>query len=99
MSCRGKVWNLLYLSPGEDKKFHTLPLQHGQNAPRNWRKGGYLDRLQQDPWGNDYVYQTPGRDGRLFDLYSYGADGRAGGTDNNADIGNWNLDQNQNSER
>ena len=34
MSCRGKVWNLLYLSPGEDKKFHTLPLQHGQNAPR-----------------------------------------------------------------
>ena len=71
----------------------------GQDAPRNWRDGGYLDRLQQDPWGNDYQYQTPGRDGRLFDLYSYGADGRAGGTDNNADIGNWNLDQNQNSER
>ena len=65
----------------------------GQNAPRNWRKGGYLDRLQQDPWGNAYQYQNPGRDGRLFDLYSFGSDGRSGGTDSAADIGNWNLDQ------
>ena len=65
----------------------------GQNAPRNWRTGGYLDRLQKDPWGNDYQYQTPGRDGRQFDLYSLGADGRPGGTDANLDIGNWDLDQ------
>ena len=65
----------------------------GQNAPRNWRTGGYLDRLQKDPWGNDYQYQTPGRDGRQFDLYSLGADGRPGGTDANMDIGNWDLDQ------
>ena len=64
----------------------------GQNAPRNWRKGGYLDRLQQDPWGNAYQYQNPGRDGRLFDLYSFGSDGRSGGTDSAADIGNWNLE-------
>ncbi|MEH6564818.1 MAG: type II secretion system major pseudopilin GspG [Halopseudomonas sp.] len=65
----------------------------GQNAPRNWRTGGYLDRLQKDPWGNDYQYQTPGRDGRMFDLYSLGADGSPGGTDANMDIGNWDLDQ------
>jgi len=65
----------------------------GQNAPRNWRTGGYLDRLQKDPWGNDYQYQMPGRDGRQFDLYSLGADGRPGGTDANLDIGNWDLDQ------
>ncbi|WP_442909161.1 type II secretion system major pseudopilin GspG [Halopseudomonas sp.] len=65
----------------------------GQNAPRNWRTGGYLDRLQKDPWGNDYQYQAPGRDGRQFDLYSLGADGRPGGTDANMDIGNWDLDQ------
>ncbi|GAA6131781.1 GspG family T2SS major pseudopilin variant XcpT [Halopseudomonas sabulinigri] len=65
----------------------------GQNAPRNWRTGGYLDRLQKDPWGNDYQYQTPGRDGRQFDLYSLGADGSPGGTDANMDIGNWDLDQ------
>ncbi|MBA6418987.1 type II secretion system protein GspG [Pseudomonas neustonica] len=68
-------------------------LPTGQNAPRNWRTGGYLDRLQKDPWGNDYQYQTPGRDGRQFDIYSLGADGRPGGTEANMDIGNWDLDQ------
>ncbi|MGM8935565.1 type II secretion system major pseudopilin GspG [Pseudomonas neustonica] len=68
-------------------------LPTGQNAPRNWRTGGYLDRLQKDPWGNDYQYQTPGRDDRQFDIYSLGADGRPGGTEANMDIGNWDLDQ------
>ena len=68
-------------------------LPTGQNAPRNWRTGGDLDRLQKDPWGNDYQYQTPGRDGRQFDIYSLGADGRPGGTEANMDIGNWDLDQ------
>ena len=48
---------------------------------------------QKDPWGNDYQYQTPGRDGRQFDIYSLGADGRPGGTEANMDIGNWDLDQ------
>lgn len=74
-------------------------LPTGQNAPRNWRVGGYLDRLQKDPWGNDYQYQIPGRDGRQFDLYSLGADGRPGGTEANMDIGNWDLDLDQTNER
>ncbi|MFZ2289976.1 MAG: type II secretion system major pseudopilin GspG [Halopseudomonas yangmingensis] len=63
----------------------------GQDAPRNWRAGGYLERLQKDPWGNDYQYLRPGREDREFDLFSMGADGRPGGTGNNADIGNWEL--------
>ncbi|SDU16983.1 general secretion pathway protein G [Halopseudomonas salegens] len=65
----------------------------GGDAPRNWRQGGYLDRLQQDPWGNDYQYMRPGRDGRDYDVFSYGADGRPGGEGANAVIGNWNADQ------
>ena len=50
---------------------------------------GYVKRLPKDPWGNDYRYAQPGRDGRQFDIYSYGADGREGGEGQDADIGNW----------
>jgi general secretion pathway protein G len=50
---------------------------------------GYVKRLPKDPWGNPYRYAAPGRDGRAFDIYSYGADGREGGTGQDADIGNW----------
>ncbi|MEA3053080.1 MAG: ral secretion pathway protein [Sphingomonadales bacterium] len=50
---------------------------------------GYVKRLPKDPWGNPYRYAAPGRDGRAFDIYSYGADGREGGAGQDADIGNW----------
>lgn len=64
------------------------------DGARNWRSGGYIDRLQKDPWGNEYQYLRPGRDGREFDLYSLGADGRPGGEGSNADIGNWDIERN-----
>ncbi len=50
---------------------------------------GYVKRLPKDPWGNAYVYAAPGRNGRQFEIYSYGADGREGGEGQDADIGNW----------
>jgi general secretion pathway protein G len=50
---------------------------------------GYVKRLPKDPWGNAYVYAAPGKNGRAFDIYSYGADGREGGEGQDADIGNW----------
>jgi general secretion pathway protein G len=59
--------------------------------PRNWKDGGYLERLPEDPWGNEYVYLSPGERGE-FDLYSLGADGQPGGEGLAADIGNWNVD-------
>ncbi|MFW5452139.1 type II secretion system major pseudopilin GspG [Thioalkalivibrio sulfidiphilus] len=58
--------------------------------PRNWRAGGYMDRLPMDPWGNPYEYAHPGRHGDV-DIYSLGADGRPGGDGADADIGNWNI--------
>lgn len=58
--------------------------------PKHFKPGGYVKRLQQDPWGNDYQYISPGTYGP-FDLYSLGADGEPGGEGMNADIGNWNL--------
>ncbi len=60
---------------------------------RNWRAGGYLKRVNKDPWGNDYQYVFPGTRGGDYDLFSLGADGEPGGEGINADIGNWNLDR------
>lgn len=60
--------------------------------PKNWKSGGYLDRLPKDPWGNPYQYLNPGEHGE-FDLYTLGADGSPGGEGINADIGNWTLDE------
>ncbi|WP_372592515.1 type II secretion system major pseudopilin GspG [Guyparkeria sp.] len=57
-----------------------------------YREGGYMDRLPQDPWGNPYQYLNPGRHGDL-DIFSYGADGRRGGDGIEGEIGNWNLDE------
>ncbi|MDX8401046.1 MAG: type II secretion system major pseudopilin GspG [Mariprofundaceae bacterium] len=48
----------------------------------------YLDQLPKDAWGRDFVYLSPGVHGD-FDLLSYGADGKPGGTGFDADIGNW----------
>ncbi len=62
----------------------------GNPAAKNWNKDGYLKRVPVDPWGNAYQYLSPGTRGS-FDLYSLGADGKQGGTDLNADIGNWDL--------
>jgi general secretion pathway protein G len=57
-------------------------------VPQNWKVGGYLDSVPKDPWGNPYQYANPGTRGEI-DVYSFGADGKAGGTGNDADIGNW----------
>ncbi|ODS24577.1 type II secretion system protein GspG [Candidatus Endobugula sertula] len=56
--------------------------------PRQWQKGGYLEALPVDPWGNYYLYSAPGET-RSYDLYSYGADGVAGGIDADKDIYSW----------
>ena len=59
--------------------------QRPNSAPR-WA-GPYLrDELPIDPWGRPYVYRNPGEGGGNYDIGSYGADGRSGGAENNADI-------------
>ena len=61
--------------------------------PKAWREGGYLEKgkVPKDPWGNEYVYLSPGIHGDL-DLISYGTDGEPGGEGNDADINNWELE-------
>jgi general secretion pathway protein G len=60
----------------------------GQPEARNWKPGGYLQQLPNDPWGNPYQYLNPGAHGEI-DIYSFGADGQPGGEGVDADIGNW----------
>jgi general secretion pathway protein G len=47
---------------------------------------GIVKRLPNDPWGHPYQYRAPGRDGAAYEIVSYGADGREGGSGNDADI-------------
>lgn len=60
--------------------------------PNNYRGEGYLENknIPKDPWGNDYVYLSPGEHGD-YDLSSYGADGVRGGEGKNADIESWSM--------
>jgi general secretion pathway protein G len=56
------------------------------SIPGNWRS--YLDKLPDDPWHHPYQYANPGVHGDI-DVFSFGADGQAGGEGNDADIGSW----------
>ena len=49
--------------------------------------GPYIkgDTVPLDPWGNPYVYRSPGERSN-YDIISLGSDGRDGGTGNAADI-------------
>jgi general secretion pathway protein G len=64
----------------------------GSDGPRKWKEGGYIERLPKDPWGNSYLFLSPGTHGAI-DIYSLGADSQNGGDGIEADIGNWNLDE------
>lgn len=54
--------------------------------PGNWKP--YLEKLPNDPWGRAYQYANPGIKGQV-DVFSFGADGQAGGEGRDADIGSW----------
>ena len=54
--------------------------------------GPYLAKdFPLDPWGNAYVYLSPGLTGDM-DLSSYGGDGEAGGEGDSKDINNWEIE-------
>lgn len=59
-------------------------------VPEGWKSGGYIERLPLDPWSKPYQYLNPGLRGEI-DVFSFGADGVAGGEASDADIGNWAL--------
>jgi general secretion pathway protein G len=57
-------------------------------VPEKYPEEGYLSsrRLPKDPWGHDYIYLAPGREGAPFEIVSYGSDGAPGGAKDAADL-------------
>jgi len=84
-----KLDNFLY--PSSEQGLEALVNKPSGEGTKNWRDGGYIKKLNKDPWGNQYQYSYPGSNGE-FDVFSLGADAAAGGEGDAADIGNWNLD-------
>ncbi|HZR83324.1 MAG TPA: type II secretion system major pseudopilin GspG [Candidatus Binatia bacterium] len=70
--------------PSTDEGLQALRQRPG-SAPR-WAGPYVRDEIPLDPWGRPYVYRSPGEGGTNYDLGTYGADGRAGGEGNNADV-------------
>ncbi|NIQ02116.1 MAG: type II secretion system major pseudopilin GspG [Nitrospinaceae bacterium] len=66
----------------ENHKYPTT--EEGLEAIKPYLK----KKVPKDPWGNQYVYRSPGVHGE-YDLISYGADNQEGGEDNNKDIVSW----------
>lgn len=61
--------------------------------PPKWREGGYMKKgkVPKDPWGNEYIYLSPGSHSD-FDIISYGGDGESGGEGTDADVNNWEIE-------
>ncbi len=59
--------------------------------PKNWNPQGYLKtkELPTDPWDGEYQYYNPGPDSLPYELFSFGGDGREGGTGYDTDLSSW----------
>lgn len=84
-----KLDNFSY--PTSEEGLKALVQKPDDPNVQNWREGGYLQHLPNDPWGHPYQYQVPPTHGGDYDLFSYGP-AQPGQSDSNAEIGNWNLD-------
>jgi len=77
--------------PSSEQGIDALVTKPSDPNIKNWKSGGYLSRVPNDPWGNAYLYLNPGNQGEI-DIYTLCADARPGGEGINADIGNWSLE-------
>ena len=76
--------------PSSEQGIEALVTKPADPNIKNWKSGGYLPKLPNDPWGNPYLYLNPGNQGEI-DVYTLGRDNRPGGEGVDADIGNWDL--------
>lgn len=84
-----KLDNFSY--PSTDQGLEALVDKPGGSpTATNWKADGYLEKLPVDPWGREYLYLSPGANGK-FDLYSLGADGQDGGESENVDVKSWEI--------
>ena len=79
-----KLDNFAY--PSTDQGLEALVEKpSGDPEPPNWKSGGYVKKLGNDPWGRPYVYVN---EGDRFEIVSLGKDGVEGGEGFDADISN-----------
>jgi general secretion pathway protein G len=79
--------------PTTEQGLQALVKQPADPTITNYPPHGYLSTLPKDPWGNPYIYTSPGSDGREFEIMSYGRDGKPGGEGPDADILSWTQEQ------
>lgn len=86
-----KMDNGFYPSTEQGLEALLSPPESGE-IPENYKDGGYLEkkRIEPDPWGSPYIYISPGEQGD-YDIISYGADGKPGGSGYDSDIINWDI--------
>jgi general secretion pathway protein G len=78
--------------PANDEGLQALLKEPGSLRNQGtYRTGGYIKRLPDDPWHRPYLYSYPGEHGDI-DIFTFGSDGKEGGKNAAADIGNWNVD-------
>jgi general secretion pathway protein G len=87
----GSALDLYYLDEGHyptSSEGLVALVQRPENSP-TWNgpylKGGFVPN---DPWGNPYVYRSPGEHGP-YDIISYGPDGQRAGLDSASAVVSW----------
>lgn len=81
--------------PTTDQGLQALVQKPDTNPePTSYPRGGYISKLQKDPWGNDYLYLSPAEYGEGdYEIISLGAQGQEGGEGQAADVANWNIEE------
>jgi len=68
-------------------------LDHGRYPTNEEGLAALPLKNRRDPWDRDYGYNQPGRDGRAFEVFTYGRDGHEGGSGADADITNLTVEE------
>ena len=76
-----KLDNGMY--PDTEEGFEALQSNPDPDKYPNYASSAYLEKLPKDSWKNKMIYI---KTGNSFEIISYGADRREGGTDEYADI-------------
>ncbi|GGA98837.1 type II secretion system major pseudopilin GspG [Agarivorans gilvus] len=70
-----------------DTGYYPEKLEELRSSTAPGWDGPYLPRdIPLDPWGNHYIYSSPGPDGLPYSLKTFGRDGKEGGTGEDEDI-------------
>jgi general secretion pathway protein G len=84
-----------FFLPSTPQGLATLTPAGKKPSPQqmNFREGGYISVLPQDPWGRPYRYERSGMGGtaQTCRVYTLGADGVEGGEGDNADVSSAHL--------